>query len=223
MMLGIIAAVLYVLAASNLWIKKISNTNLHKPLTIMHKAIGIVFLGIIISHIIITWGLMKQRPTSMYVIGYFMTLCAIILVLSYLFRKKLGKNWIVIHRIFAVLVLACLILHVYIGFSSLAEYKKSVNQISVSNVDLSRIEDGNYIGKCNVGYIYARVEVIVKDSNIQQISILEHRTERGKPAETIVNDIVNQQQVQVDAITGATNSSKVIMKAVENALRNERE
>ncbi|MGD9567753.1 MAG: FMN-binding protein [Sedimentibacter sp.] len=44
------------------------------------------------------------------------------------------------------------------------------------------------------------------------------RTERGKAAEIVINSIVKQQNIKVDAVTGATNSSKIIMKAVENAL-----
>ena len=75
-----------------------------------------------------------------------------------------------------------------------------------------------YIGECNVGYIYAKVQVGVKDNIITVVNILEHRNERGKPAEVITENIVKTQQVQVDAISGATNSSKVIMKAVQNAL-----
>lgn len=41
----------------------------------------------------------------------------------------------------------------------------------------------------------------------------------GKPAEAIVEDIVENQSIEVDAVSGATNSSRVIMKACENALR----
>jgi uncharacterized protein with FMN-binding domain len=35
-----------------------------------------------------------------------------------------------------------------------------------------------------------------------------------------VDQIVSEQKIDVDAISGATNSSKVIKKAVENALEN---
>ena len=218
MIFGIITAVLFVLAAGNVFVKKTSNIKLRKTLSVVHKVIGIIFLFFICSHIIITWELVKQRPASMFVIGYVMVLSALILVLSFAFRKKVGKSWIVIHRAFAIVIFLCLIAHVFIGFSSLAEYKESMSEISISEVEISGVEDGNYIGECNVGYIYARVEVIVKDGKITQINILEHRTEKGKPAEVVINKIVEQQQVQVDAITGATNSSKVIMKAVENAI-----
>jgi hypothetical protein len=51
------------------------------------------------------------------------------------------------------------------------------------------------------------------------IDILEHRNERGKAAEAITNKIIEEQKINVDTIAGATNSSTVIKKAVENALK----
>ena len=78
--------------------------------------------------------------------------------------------------------------------------------------------DGTYIGEYDVQYIYAKVKVTVKDEKIKEITLLEHRNERGKSAESILDAIVKKQQVEVDAVTQATNSSRVIMKAVDNAL-----
>ena len=69
-----------------------------------------------------------------------------------------------------------------------------------------------------MNYIYAKVEVTVKDKAITNIALIEHMNGKGKPAERIIDDIVKQQSVAVDTVSGATNSSKVIMKAVENAL-----
>ena len=74
-----------------------------------------------------------------------------------------------------------------------------------------------------MGYIYARVQVTVKSEKIEDISLLEHRTEKGRPAEVIVDKMVAEQTTKVDAVSGATNSSKVIMKAVENALEKQAE
>ena len=54
---------------------------------------------------------------------------------------------------------------------------------------------------------------------ITDIEILEHRNERGQKAESIIDKIVDEQKLNVDAITSATNSSLVIKKACENALR----
>ncbi|MDD3240790.1 MAG: FMN-binding protein [Lachnospira sp.] len=86
-------------------------------------------------------------------------------------------------------------------------------------MNLENVADGVYVGDCNVGYIYAKVRVTVADHKLVKTELLEHRTERGKPAEVILDTMVSQQKTEVDAVSGATNSSKVIMRAVENALR----
>lgn len=44
--------------------------------------------------------------------------------------------------------------------------------------------------------------------------------ERGESAEKIVDEIIKEQRSDVDVVTGATNSSNVIKKAVEEALQN---
>ena len=43
---------------------------------------------------------------------------------------------------------------------------------------------------------------------------------KGSQAEKIVNEVVNKQSLDVDLVSGATISSKVIIKSVENALSN---
>ena len=55
------------------------------------------------------------------------------------------------------------------------------------------------------------------------IELLEHRTERGESALAIVDEILEAQSFDVDVVSGATNSSKKILKAVENALDSERQ
>lgn len=47
---------------------------------------------------------------------------------------------------------------------------------------------------------------------------MEHRHERGKTAETMTNKIVDEQRIDVDAVSGAANSSIVIKKAVAKSL-----
>lgn len=98
------------------------------------------------------------------------------------------------------------------------EYKTALSGMTYTQVDISSVPDGVYIGECDVGFIYAKVEVTVREGAISNVELLEHRNERGKNAEGIENDIVAQQKVDVDEISGATNSSKVIKKAVDNAL-----
>ena len=69
-------------------------------------------------------------------------------------------------------------------------------------------------------FVYAKVEVTVQNGVITNIDILEHKNERGKAAEIVTDRIIAEQKTDVDAVSGATNSSTVIKKAVENALQN---
>lgn len=55
-----------------------------------------------------------------------------------------------------------------------------------------------------------KVEVIIQNGEITNINILEHRKECGKTEEAIADKIVDEQRIDVDTISGATNSSIVI-------------
>lgn len=101
---------------------------------------------------------------------------------------------------------------------SVKNYQKAVKELKIGSIDLSKVSDGEYSGNCDVDYIYAKVLVTVKDHKIENIYLSEHRNERGKIAEAIPDMVVKSQSTQVDTVSGATNSSKVILKAIENAL-----
>ena len=100
-----------------------------------------------------------------------------------------------------------------------ADYKQAVKETAFDEIDVANVSDGIYIGEYDVNFIYAKVEVTVEDGKIISINILEHRHERGKSAEIVIEKIMEEQRIDVDAISGATNSSTVIKKAVENALK----
>ena len=100
-----------------------------------------------------------------------------------------------------------------------ADYRQAVRETTFEDINISDIPDGVYVGEYDVDFIYAKVEVTVQNGEITNINILEHRHERGKTAEVITDSIVDEQKIDVDAISGATNSSTVIKKAVENALK----
>jgi len=101
---------------------------------------------------------------------------------------------------------------------SVRNYQKTIKELTINKVDLSKISDGKYTGSYDVNLISAKVSVTVKDHKIENIDLLEHKNDRGKPAEVIPSMVVKAQSLQVDTISGATNSSKTILKAIENAL-----
>ena len=102
---------------------------------------------------------------------------------------------------------------------NVADYKQAEKETTFGEINISDVSDGVYIGEYDVNFIYAKVEVTVQNGEITDIIILEHRHEHGKAAETVINEIVDEQRIDVDAVSGATNSSIVIKKAVENALK----
>lgn len=104
-----------------------------------------------------------------------------------------------------------------------SDYQQKVQNLSAEDFDLSSLKDGTYIGEYNADFIYAKVEVTVFGGSITKVSLLEHRNERGKSAEAIIDKVMKQQTLKVDAVAGATNSSKVILAAIEDALKKGRD
>ena len=102
-------------------------------------------------------------------------------------------------------------------FSELSSYRQAVEEITIGDVDLSTIPDGTYTGSHEAVWVGATVEVIVNDHRITEIK-LDHRHGQGEAAEVIPDMVIEAQSLQVDTISGVTSSSKVILKAIENAL-----
>lgn len=95
---------------------------------------------------------------------------------------------------------------------------RDVRNISVSMPDLSSVQDGKHIGEYSIPPVHVKVEVSVSNHRITGITILQHDHGLGSAAESIVNDAVKEQSLDIDAVSGATVSSKCILKAVENAI-----
>lgn len=130
---------------------------------------------------------------------------------------KISKKKIILFVIMLPLLVGLVWGIIYL--KNVADYKKAVKETTFEEINISDISDGIYVGEYDVNFIYAKVEVTVQNGEITNINILEHKNERGKTAEAITNKIINEQRIDVDAISGATNSSTVIKKAVENALK----
>jgi len=95
---------------------------------------------------------------------------------------------------------------------------KKADTILVDNIDLSVIPDGQYIGEYSIFPVYTKIEITVKNHEFSEINILKHDNGLGSSAENIKEDIKKEQSLNVDAISGATVSSKCILKAIEKAI-----
>lgn len=88
-----------------------------------------------------------------------------------------------------------------------------------SSIDPALLRDGIYEGSYRGGPNKAVVRVSIAEGKISSIEVVEHQAWRGRKAEKpIVERIIATQSTAVDAVSGATNSSRVIMNAVQNAI-----
>lgn len=129
---------------------------------------------------------------------------------------KLSKK-----RVFFAIILVFVLIALSFGafyLKSVSDYQKKVQEIVFHEIDPATVPDGSYVGECDTDFVYAKVQVTIADGKIASIDLLEHRQGQGKAAESIIDQIIAKQSIDVDTVSGATNSSKVIKKAVENAL-----
>lgn len=127
--------------------------------------------------------------------------------------KKKRKVWIIIGSV--VIVIAAIV--VILGSSMQA----GMNQLAteeIPDVDLPEISDGVYEGSCSAFPISVKVEVTVENHVITNIDLVEHKNGKGAAAEAIPGIVVEAQSLEVDTISGATNSSKAILIAIKDAL-----
>lgn len=86
-------------------------------------------------------------------------------------------------------------------------------------VSLAKVADGTYAGNYGDFLNTVSLEVTVKKHKIEKITIIDQKCGPGYGALDTVNRIIKAQSPKVDAVTGASSSSRVIMIAVNKALK----
>ncbi len=102
-----------------------------------------------------------------------------------------------------------------------AKEKKGKEREEIKPVEIRQIADGTYFGKTKGILTGVKVEVTVKKGRITKIEILKARgwpAFRKKAIKEMPGRIIKAQSLKVDAVTGATKSSRSILTAVRNAL-----
>lgn len=217
MIMGICSALFFVIICLKYPVRKLKLQKLNKILSKIHLPVVLLLLITSVLHIIMVFPLLNARPVYVIISGSFGILSFFISMIKGLIIRK-SKKQLSLHRSFMLIACIFITIHFLLNIISLVDYQNQVNSITIDTVDISEIADGKYIGECNVTFIYVKVSVTVKSGVIIQIDILDHKNERGASAERVGEDILTRQKIEVDTVSGATNSSNVIKKAVENAL-----
>ncbi|MCL2619665.1 MAG: FMN-binding protein [Defluviitaleaceae bacterium] len=104
---------------------------------------------------------------------------------------------------------------------ALHQYRSTIQSIVLETPDLSRVPDGTFSGSFDAGFVSADVDVTVENHVITQVVIINHHHgswDDAVFAEVVADRVVAQQTLHVDTVSGATNSSLVILSAIQNAL-----
>jgi len=95
---------------------------------------------------------------------------------------------------------------------------ENVMNLEISTLDLSGVDDGIYQGEYSAFPIKVIVDVTIENHLITNIQIIKHDTGQGKPAEVIIDDVIDAQSSNVDLISGASYSSQIILLAIDDAI-----
>lgn len=118
-----------------------------------------------------------------------------------------------------ILLIAVVVLCIgVVGFNVVDRVAKEESEsIVLENINTS-IADGEYEGSYKMSPVDVSLIVKIKDEKIIDVDILKHINGLGNKGENIVESVIDKQSTDVDVVSGATLSSKVILKAIENAL-----
>ena len=219
MITGYLLLVLCVILVSGWIARKMGAKAVKKFFVKVHTPIGILAILLTLLHLVLTHEVWETRADAVVGTGIFTAIGMVAMAVVYYGRKTLGKAWLRYHRIGSIVVVALLISHMVTYFVDFSSYQSKMASVQVQGMTAKGVADGKYIGECNVGFIYVKVEVTVMGEEIQDIQLLEHKNERGKKAERLIGEMKQKKTTGVDMVSGASYSSRVLTKAVENALK----
>jgi uncharacterized protein with FMN-binding domain len=126
-------------------------------------------------------------------------------------------------KLFLKIILSVLIVFILItvgGIFFLSRGLASGSKLVINDVKLSAIKDGAYNGKYKNGRWTNEVNLTVKDHKITNIDLVKDVLfPKPEVTKELFNKVIKEQNIDVDAISGSTITSKAYLKSIENALK----
>jgi uncharacterized protein with FMN-binding domain len=132
------------------------------------------------------------------------------------FPKRLHMSSVARKSSIALLGLA--LLGLALSLSLVGCDSDEIDKLVIADVDLASVKDGVYEAEQDNSPVTAKVQVEVKDGKIASIKVVKHGHGPGHSAKNITDRVIAAQSLKVDSVSGATGSSKVMLKAIESAL-----
>lgn len=114
-----------------------------------------------------------------------------------------------------------LIVMIAFSIAYLMKGQQSILKMDIGSIDLANTNDGVYTGSFEENRWSNSVKVTVKENKITNIEIVKSPVFKMQDVEDyIISEVIDKQTIQVDSYTGATVSTKAMLKSIENALNN---
>ncbi len=117
-----------------------------------------------------------------------------------------------------ILLVGIIITYFTYIFPKLNSYEE-VHSMEIIDVNITEIKNGIYRGGYSFDDLQYEVEVTINNQIIEKIEVLKNDDSvHAIKAKGVLDSIIEHQTLKVDVISGATTTSKVLLKAVETAL-----
>ncbi|MFP4415788.1 MAG: FMN-binding protein [Chitinivibrionales bacterium] len=91
---------------------------------------------------------------------------------------------------------------------------RHVHGLEIPSVDISQLKDSTYKGSYSYIGMSHRVAVTVEEQKIKEILVIKNGKRKwAKMAEGVIPRVIEAQNTDVDAVSGATTSSKALLMA----------
>ena len=207
---------------SFMFIRKKMNPKKWKSL----QRLSYLFYGLLFIHIsmIFSISIAKGHLSTLFDLSVY-----VIIYIAYLIcRAKKYEKQRVLCILFMVLICAIYIPIVVTGFKSSKTQKENVTteeNVSTKTSSDAAYKDGTYEGSATGYSGQMTVSVTVSCCKISEINIVDTGDDEEYliDAKDVIPQIIEKQSTEVDAVSGATHSSKGIINAVAKALESAKE
>lgn len=190
------------------------------------QRLSYIFYGLLFIHIsmIFSISIAKGHLSTL----FDLTVYAIIYIAYLICRAKKYEKQRVLCILFMVLICAIYIPIVVTGFKSSKTQKENVTteeNVSTKASSDAAYKDGTYEGSATGYSGQMTVSVTVSCCKISEINIVDTGDDEEYliDAKDVIPQIIEKQSTEVDAVSGATHSSKGIINAVAKALESAKE
>ena len=96
---------------------------------------------------------------------------------------------------------------------------KHVHGLEIPSVDISNLKDSVYNGSYSYLCMPYRVAVTIEENQINKIEVTKnYKRKWAKMAEGVIPKVLEAQNTNVDAVSGATTTSKALLMAIYKVL-----